>query len=169
MEPKNKKERTASILKFSLLFLVTIILILFAAFFDFNRLPLKENSILKNKVSIAEKELVYQKEFSEKSEEIKSLIDSLDTPGQNLQYFNALINSKIVELQKSIPAKDSTNNYDIYVNSVQSYVDIQELKTKLKSYDGVDAKLKDYQQELDRITNKYDEAQRYLSSMRRNR
>lgn len=167
MEPKNKKERTSSVLKFSLLFLVTIILILVATFFDFNRLPFKENSILRNKVTIADKELDYQKEFSSKSKEIKSLIDSLDTPGQNIQYFNALINSKIVELQQTIPAKDSTNNYEMYVNSVQSYVDIQELKTKLKSYDGVDAKLEEYRQELDRVTTKYNEAQRYLSSMRR--
>lgn len=167
MEPKNKKERTASVLKFSLLFLVTIVLIVVAAFFDFNRLPFKENSILRNKVVIADKELIYQKEFSKKSYEIKALIDSLDTPGQNIQYFNALINSKIVELQESIPEKDSTNNYEMYVNSLQSYVDIQELKTKLKSYDGVDAKLVEYRSELDRITTKYNEAQRYLSSMRR--
>ncbi len=167
MEPKNKKERTNSVLKFALLFLVTIVLILIAAFFDFNRLPFKENSILKSKVTSAEKELIYQKEFSEKSNEIKALIDSLDTPGQNIQYFNALINSKIVELQESIPEKDSTNNYNIYVNSIQSYVDIQELKTKLKSYDGVDAKLEEYRQELDHITTKYNEAQRYLSSLRR--
>lgn len=88
-------------------------------------------------------------------------------PRQNIQYFNALINSKIVELQKSIPEKDSTNNYEMYVNSVQSHVDIQELKTKLKSYDGVGAKLEEYRQELDRVTTKYNEAQRYLSSMRR--
>lgn len=167
MEPKNKKERTTSVLKFSLLFLVTIILIVVATFFDFNRLPFKENSILRNKVTIADKELIYQKEFSSKSNEIKALIDSLDTPGQNIQYFNALINSKIVELQESIPEKDSTNNYEMYVNSLQSYVDIQELKTKLKSYDGVDAKLEEYRHELDRVTTKYNEAQRYLSSMRR--
>lgn len=167
MEPKNKKERTTSVLKFSLLFLVTIILIVVATFFDFNRLPFKENSILRSKVIIADKELIYQKEFSSKSHEIKALIDSLDRPGQNIQYFNALINSKIVELQESIPEKDSTNNYEMYVNSLQSYVDIQELKTKLKSYDGVDAKLEEYRHELDRVTTKYNEAQRYLSSMRR--
>ena len=167
MEPKNTKERKSSVLKFSLLFLVTILLILVATFFDFNRLPLKENNVLRTKVKQADKELVYQKEFSEKSREIKSLIDSLDKPGQNIQYFNALINSKIVELQQSIPEKDSTNNYEMYVNSVQSYVDIQELKTKLKSYDGVDVKLQEYREELDRVTTKYNEAQRYLSSLRR--
>ena len=68
MEPKNKKERTKSVLKFSLLFLVTIALILVATFFDFDRLPLKENSVLRGKVISADKELVYQKEFSKNSE-----------------------------------------------------------------------------------------------------
>ena len=167
MEPKNNKERRSSILKFAALFAVTIILVLVAAFFDFNRLPFKENNILRDKVSSVEKERIYQESFSVKSNEIKALIDSLDAPGQNIQYFNALINSKIVELQESIPEKDSTSNYDMYVNSVQSYVDIQELKTKLKSYDGVDAKLEEYKGELDRVTTKYNEAQRYLTSMRR--
>ena len=163
MEPKNKKERTTSILKFAALFAVTVILILVAAFFDFNTLPFRENNVLREKVSQVEKERIYQESFSSKSEEIKSLIDSLDTPGQNIQYFNALINSKIVELQESIPEKDSTSNYNMYINSIQSYVDIQELKTKLKSYDGVDVKLEEYKQELDRITTKYN----YLSSLRR--
>ncbi len=167
MEPKNKKERTSSILKFAALFAATVILILTTAFFDFNRLPVKENTILREKVSSVEKERIYQDNFSKKSNEIKSLIDSLDTPGQNIQYFNALINSKIVELQKSIPDKDSTSNYGMYVNAIQSYVDIQELKTKLKGYDGLDVKLKEYRKELDRITTKYDECQRYLSSLRR--
>jgi len=167
MEPKNKKERTSSILKFTILFALTVILILVATFFDFNRLPLKENNVLRDKISSVKKERVYQEAFSKKADEIRSLIDSLDTPGQNIQYFNALINSKIVELQESIPEKDSTSNYDMYVNSVQSYVDIQELKIKLKSYDGVDVKLEEYREELERITNKYNDSQRYLSSLRR--
>jgi hypothetical protein len=166
MEPKNKKERTVRILKFSGLLLGTILLILLAAFFDFNSLPSKENKILRTKIEAVSKEKIYQEKFSTKANEIKALIDSLDVPGQNAQYFNALINSNIVELQKSIPQKDSTYNYEMYVNSVQAYVDIQELKTKLKTFEDVEAKLESYSQELERLSNELSTCNRYLDAYR---
>ncbi len=167
MEAQNKKERRTSIVKFGVLFATTIVLILGAAYFDFNQMPLKENKVLKSKIASIEKERIYQKKFSEKAAKVRALIDSLDTPGNRMQYFNALINSNIVELQKTIPAKDSTANYEMYVNAVQSYLDIQELKTKLINFDGVDEKLINYREELDRMTSKYNECQRYLSAMQR--
>ena len=71
MEPKNKKERTSSILKFAILFALTVILILVATFFDFNRLPLKENNVLRDKISSVKKERVYQEAFSKKADEIR--------------------------------------------------------------------------------------------------
>jgi hypothetical protein len=166
MEPKNKKERSVRILKFSGLLLGTIGLILLAAFFDFNSLPSKENKILRSKIEAVDQEKIYQEKFSKRANEIKALIDSLDVPGQNAQYFNGLLTSNIVELQKSIPQKDSTYNYEMYVNAVQSYVDIQELKAKLKTFDNVDVKLEEYKQELDRLTNELSTCNRYLDSYR---
>ena len=47
MEAQNKKERRASIIKFSVLFAITTAVILGATYFDFNRMPLKENKVLK--------------------------------------------------------------------------------------------------------------------------
>lgn len=167
MEPKNKKERINSILKFTLIFGVTIVLVILAIFFDFNRLPFKENSLLKERIIQVEKEEIFQSKFSKGAKEINALIDSLDKPGQNVQYFNALINDKIVDLQKSIPAKDSTAYYDMYVNYVQSFVDIQELKTKLKTFDKVDVRLQEYAQEVDRLGAELDKKDRYLKTLRR--
>lgn len=167
MKPKNKKERTQSILKFVLIFGITLLLALVAFYFDFNTLPFKENKILKERIVQVKKEEEFQKAFSKKAVEINSLIDSLDTPGINLQYFNALINDKIVDLQKSIPARDSTANYELYVNSVQSYVDVQELKTKLKNFEDVDKKLLEYAQEVERLGAELDKKDRFIKTLRR--
>ncbi len=167
MKPKNNKERTQSILKFVLIFGVTLILALLAFYFDFNTLPFKENKILKERIIQVKKEEQFQKAFSRKAFEIDKLIDSLDTPGINLQYFNALINDKIVDLQKSIPARDSTSNYELYVNSVQSYVDIQELKTKLKNFDDTDRKLLEYAEEVERLGAELDKKDRFIKTLRR--
>ena len=99
--------------------------------------------------------------------DIQSLIDSLDIPGQNRQYMNALINSRIVELQKSIPKEDSTYRYDMYTNIVNTYVNIQSLKSKLNEYEGVDDRLEEYKEELDKVRQELNEANRYLDALRR--
>lgn len=167
MKPQNTKERKNSILKFALIFGATLLLTILAAFFDFNRLPFKENKILKERIIQVEKEEKFQSKFSKGSKEINALLDSLDRPGQNVQYFNALINDKIVDLQKSIPAKDSTAYYNMYVNYVQSFVDIQELKAKLKTFENADTRLQEYAQEVERLSAELDKKDRYLQTLRR--
>ncbi|WP_103070937.1 type VI secretion system TssO [Aquimarina sediminis] len=167
MKPKNSKERRNSILKFSLLFIFTVTLIVVTFFFDFDRVPLKENSVLRERSKAIETEMQFQEKFSTEMTAIRSLLDSLDTPGQNIQYINALINSKIVDLQKSIPEEDSTYRYNMYNSIVKSFVDLQGLKTKLKDFEDVDAQLDEYEQELDRVNLELEKANRYLDALRR--
>ncbi len=167
MKPKNSKERRNSILKFALLFAFTVALIVTTFFFDFNRVPLKENAVLRAKSEMIDKENEFQEKFSEEMVSIRSLLDSLDTPGQNVQYINALINSKIVDLQKSIPKEDSTHRYDMYNNIVKSFVDLQAFKTKLKELENVDAQLTEYEEELERVNLELEKANRYLDALRR--
>ncbi|OED39487.1 hypothetical protein AB834_00225 [PVC group bacterium (ex Bugula neritina AB1)] len=166
MKPKNSKERRDSILKFALLFLFTVALIVTAFFFDFDRVPFKENSVLRERTASIEKEMYFQEEFSGRMLEIKSLIDSLDIPGQNLSYINSMINSKIVDLQKSIPTEDSTYRYDMYSNIVNSYVDIQAMKSKLKEYDEIDKRMAEYKEELTRVREELNLANRNLDAYR---
>jgi hypothetical protein len=167
MKPKNSKERRNSIFKFSLLFIFTVALIIITFFFDFDKVPLKENSVLREQSKAIKTELLFQEKFSSEMMVIRSLLDSLDTPGQNIQYINALINSKIVDLQKSIPEKDSTYRYNMYNSIVKSFVDLQGLKTKLKEFEDVDIKLGEYEEELERVNQELDKANQYLDAMRR--
>ena len=168
MKPKNSKERKMSILKFALLFFVTVTFIVITFFFDFDRIPLKENAVLRDKSKSINKEMKFQEKFSDQMKNIRSLLDSLDTPGQNVQYVNALINSKIVDLQKSIPKEDSTYRYDMYNTIVKSFVDLQAFKTKLKELENVDKQLIEYEDEIEKLNEELDKANRYLNaSLRR--
>lgn len=167
MKPKNNKERQRSILKFGLLFLVSTALIVVTFFFDFDRMPIRENKILREKVTNIEKEIEFQKKFSSEIKEVISLMDSLKVDGANLEYTDALINNKMVELQNSIPSKDSTYRYNMYKNMVKSYVDMQALNVKLRSFKNVDEKLTQYQDELQRLNNEVSTKNRTIDALRR--
>ncbi|MBL3656751.1 type VI secretion system TssO [Fulvivirga sediminis] len=167
MKPENSKDRRNSVIKFAVLFVFTVCVIVVTIFFDFDTLPAKENEVLRVQAKVIESEMEYQKEFSSQLIEIRGLIDSLDAPGQNIQYVNALLNAKIVDLQKSIPKEDSTFRYDMYSNIVKSYVDLQAAKNKLKEYEEVDAQLEEYEEELERVNQELEQANRYLDAMRR--
>ncbi|MFD0862852.1 type VI secretion system TssO [Sungkyunkwania multivorans] len=166
MKPKNSKERRNSFLRFMLLFLITTALIVVTFFFDFNRVPLKENKVLRTESEMIEKELAFQKKFSDGMVDIKELIDSLDVPGQNIAYLNTVINSKIVDLQKSIPQKDSTYRYKMYNNIIDSYIDIQGYKEELRNYEDTDKIISQYKEELDRTRQELNEAMRALNAYR---
>lgn len=167
MKPKNNKERRSSILKFALLFIASITLIVITFFFDFDRVPLRENKVLREKFSAIEREIKFQEKFSEEVKNVIALMDSLKVEGANLEYTDALINNKIVELQNSIPTQDSTYRYNMYKNIVKSYVDLQAANVKLRSFKNVDEKLSQYQDELNRLNNDLSQKNKTIDALRR--
>lgn len=149
MKPKNHKERQSGFLKFLLLFVVTVTMVVIAVFFNY-KIPSKENSLLKTQAKAIDQEMQFQNEFSEKMLQVKELINSLDTKGQNFSYQNSLISKELVELQKKIPTKDSTYRYDMYTNVVLLQVELQETKNKLRELEGSATKIKDYETALEK-------------------
>ncbi|WP_452219796.1 type VI secretion system transmembrane protein TssO [Lacinutrix salivirga] len=166
MKPKNSKERRASFFKFLALFIVTTTAILFAVFFNY-KVPNKENSILKEQVKAVEKELAFQDNFSNEMIAIRSMIDSLDVKGQNLSYQNSLISTKLVDLQKTIPSKDSTFKYDMYSNIVAVYADLQDAKGELSNLKDAKKTIDDYKLALDRYRVDLKQCERDLDIARR--
>lgn len=144
MKSKNSIERRNSILKFMLLFVVTAALIVIAFFFDFDRIPFKENLVLRERAISVEKDIAFQKEFSENMEKIKKLIDSLDTQGQDVSYLAQIINKDIADLQRSIPKEDETFRYGMYTNIINSYLELKDTKIKMTKFNGVDEAIKQY-------------------------
>lgn len=168
MKPKNVKERRNSFLKFLLLFLITTATVVTAVFFTF-KIPVKENTMLKERAKVFSKEMKFQNSFFNSMKKVKGLIDSLDVPGQNVSYLNSLISKDLVELQKSIPRKDSTFKYDMYSNVVKLYVDIQDMKGKLRDLKDAENTIEQYKEELEKTQQDFKQLERDLLIARQNR
>lgn len=115
MEVLNKQERMKSFLMFLLIFGITIFVIVFAIFFDYY-LPWRENAELKSQNEMMKQEYMFQDEFSEDMEELKTYVDSLNAPGQDFYYNQQKAINTIIKMQQTIPAKDSIARSLMYNN-----------------------------------------------------
>ncbi|KAB1067302.1 hypothetical protein F6U93_12890 [Tamlana haliotis] len=165
MKPENIKARRSSFIKFLLLFILTTTIIVVAVFFNF-RVPQKENALLKERAKNVEREMAYQKEFATEVMGLQAMIDSLDTPGQNLPFTNTLIHSKLADLQSSIPRKDSTYRYNMYTGIIETLVDLQATKNELHSLDDAKARIAEYKAVLAQTRNELEQTKRDLDILR---
>jgi hypothetical protein len=161
MKPKNLKERRKTFLRFLLLFLFTVASVLTAVYFNF-KVPKKENKLLKTQVRIVKKEMEYQDNFFKEMKSIKGMIDSLDVPGQNISYQTSMISTKLVDLQKAFPTKDSTYKYDMYTSIVGLYVELQNTKDELRSLVDAKSTIEEYKDVLDKCREDLKQAERDL-------
>lgn len=161
MKPKNSKERRVSFFKFLALFAVTITAILFAVYFNF-KIPNKENAILKEQVKGVEKEMIFQDGFSKEMKSIRGMIDSLDIKGANLSYQNSLISARLVDLQKTIPTRDSTYRYDMYSNIISTYAELQDAKIDLNKLKDSKSTIEEYKIALDKSRDELKQCERDL-------
>lgn len=166
MKPKNSKERRISFLKFLALFIVTVSAILAAVFFNF-KVPAKENSLLREQASIIEVGQEFQSEFFDDMKGLKGLIDSMEIEGQNRPYQNSLISGRIVELQNGIPPKDATYLYDMHMEIIQLYVELQTAKDKLLELKDAETTIKEYKSALDGCRDDLKQMERELFIERR--
>lgn len=168
MKAKNRKARRNSFLKFFLLFIVTVLIIVVALFFDFKIMPFKENKVLREQAAQIEKEIQFQEGFSEDIKMLKGMVDSLDIPGQNRAFMNSMLSAQIVKLQEKIPVKDSTYRYDMYNNIIWSFAEIQKLKEQVASYADVEERISQYKEELEKCRDELSEEKRTVDALRRN-
>ncbi|GAA3515725.1 hypothetical protein GCM10022393_32110 [Aquimarina addita] len=164
MKSKNSVERRNSILKFALLFIVTTALIVVTFFFDFDRILFKENEVLRERAIAVNKDIAFQKEFSEGMKKIKGLIDSLDTQGQDVSFLAQIINKDIADLQRSIPTEDDTYRYDMYTNIINSYLELKDTKIKMTKFKGVDETILQYKTNVLQLKNELNACERRLDS-----
>ena len=161
MKPKNSKERRNSFLKFLGLFLATVSMVVIAVYFNF-RVPAKENELLREQAKLVKSEMEFQNGFFNEMQNIKGMIDSLDVPGQNTAYQKSLISAKLVDLQKTIPTKDSTYLYDMHTSIVDLYVELQSAKDKLHALRDAEGTIEEYKEALDKCNQYLKEAEREL-------
>jgi len=116
MDILNKKERLSAFLLFLLMFVITTAVLIAALFYNF-KLPLKENELLKKENDKITEQFAFQKQFSEKVEEITTMVDSLDKAPESFQFIEQKINFELVELNEKIPA-DTDQELKVYDNTI---------------------------------------------------
>jgi hypothetical protein len=102
----NSKDRNQAFFKFLVLFLVTVVLVVLAIYFDY-RLPVRENKVLQEEVSLQRQQDVDQQKFAVKMQEALVLMDSVDKPGINVEQIEIQFNGKLNDLSV-LQLKDNT-------------------------------------------------------------
>jgi hypothetical protein len=161
----NARLRSQAYLKFMLFFVITILMIVAAVYFDVG-IPAKDNKMLREKIRSYESEVYNQQQFITATRTAKSLVDSMKRLGQ----YNALLDREIarqLEIMKS-PGYPDNSVYGIMSKDIFNVLyDYNELS---KSF--IDSK--DAVQQVQKLTNdlnvcqsKLDNAQRSLDLYRK--
>jgi hypothetical protein len=162
----NSKERNEALLKFLLFFLVTIILVVMAVFFD-TKLPLRENGALRDKVNLQFQQESDQQKFVRRMNEAIGLLDSIDrNSGNGSDLFNTQLKSKTdYEMD---PLKESTNK--TYSSMNKAIIDmLNKLYKKnedLQKLSGADAKITELQKQIGDRTQQLRDAEMELQGYR---
>lgn len=157
MEVLNRRERLISFLIFLLLFSITVIIINIAVYFDYH-LPWRENAELRKENQIMRKEFDFQKNFSRQLKEVRTYTDSLNASGQDFYYNQQKALSIIINMQQSLPAKDTLVRDDMYDNIIimsKQLIDTKKIISTLleskKEIDKLTQQIEVYKQELEKV------------------
>lgn len=123
MEPINTVERRKAFWNFLLLFALCIAIILTMAFFSV-RVPFSENKILRNKMSLIDKERGFEKQFSNKMVDISRMLDTIDRATlQQAEQLDIKATAEIVQLKSMVT--DTMFNKELYNNVVRNLENLQ--------------------------------------------
>jgi Type VI secretion system, TssO len=93
----NANERNRAFIKFFLFFLLTVVLIVTAIYFDF-RMPLRENDYLQKELDLQRQVEFNQGNFVSTMQQAVTLLDSLDKQGTDAIQINAQLEQRLTEL-----------------------------------------------------------------------
>jgi hypothetical protein len=134
------------------MFFITTAVLIAALFYNF-KLPMKENELLKQENDKIQVQFAFQKQFSEKIEEITTMVDSLDKAPESFQFIEQKINFELVALNEKIPA-DIDQELKVYDNTILIIKNLVNAKKMLlqgndskKEIDLLNNQIKSYEEE----------------------
>ncbi|WP_306353350.1 type VI secretion system TssO [Flavobacterium sp. '19STA2R22 D10 B1'] len=168
MDILNRKERTSAFLLFLLMFIITTGILIYALFFNY-KLPWKENEVLKNENDKILTEFNFQRQFSDKIDDISKLVDSLDKAPESFPFIEQSITVKLAELnqiveqKKVIPKEDGKDNpaestklYDNAMLNVKKLVNTKKLLLQLndskQEIEMLNKQIKSYEEDTKSLT-----------------
>jgi len=158
MEILNKKERRNSFLLFLLMLIITIGTLMVALFFN-NKLPWKENAILRKENKQVQYELNYQVRFAKELKILNTAIDSLDKATDGYFFIEKSINSDLVDLRRRIP-KDSLKNHKLYDDMVLNYKRLLDAKSLVK-------KVANSKKQIDKLNETMQDSEKEIEELER--
>ncbi len=144
----NSQERNQAFVKFLVFFLLTVILVVTAVFFNY-RLPVRENKMLQDEVDVQRQQEANQQKFVNRMQEAIVLLDSLDANNTNLEQINLQLNGKIAELAV-LQQKDNTLYGKLNKVIVDRFQELQQKQRQLESLSDKAGKLASLQSELEK-------------------
>ena len=144
----NSQERNQAFIKFLVFFLLTVILVITAVFFNY-RLPVRENKMLQDEVDVQRQQDANQQKFVNRMQEAIVLLDSLEVSNTNLEQINLQLNGKIGELA-ILQQKDNTLYGKMNKVIVDRLQELQQKQRQLESLSDKAGKLASLQTELDK-------------------
>jgi|SRR5882757_1318542 len=162
----NSKERNEAFLKFLLFFLVTVILIVLAVFFNY-RLPRSENKVLQEEVNMQRQQEAAQAKFVTKMNEAVVLLDSMDKGAANVEQVNSQLTGKLTEMEL-LRQKDDPSPYGRMHNAIldklfqlqQSKASVRDLRKKADLYNSAQDELNTVKSQLAAANNELDAIRR---------
>ena len=158
----NSKERNEAFIKFLIFFLVTTTLVIMAVFFNY-KLPMSENKVLQEEVSIQRQQEAVQTKFVTKMNEAVVLLDSLDKGTTNFDQVNSQLTGKLTELEL-LRQKDDPSPYGRMHNAIidklfqlqQARLVTRGLRVKVDQYNSTLEELNTTKTRLEQANNELD-------------
>jgi Type VI secretion system, TssO len=161
----NAKERNRAFLKFLLFFLLTLLLVITAIYFDF-KLPLKENGYLQKELDQQRQIEHNQENFVNTMNDAVKLLDSLDKPATDLIQIGAQLDQKMIELD-GLKQKDYSAYGKMDKAIVDKFWELSRAKPKSKKLEDDENAISKLKADLNDANTKLEEAQTALDAYRR--
>jgi hypothetical protein len=154
----NSKERTQAYLRFLLFFVITIIVVVLAIFFDFYT-PTRENKLLKDEVYIQRRQEANQQKFVEKAHRASVLLDSLYTSKNNTEQLRHQLTSTLDDLRKL-----QENAGGLYNDLDKAVIEnLLSLMNRKNTITGLESSIQKYKDELESCKNQGQQLQSQLA------
>ncbi|MCW3788874.1 type VI secretion system TssO [Plebeiibacterium sediminum] len=165
MKPINSKQRNKAFFIYLLLFVITNAFVVGIVYFNF-KVPDDENQFLHNKIDYLSLKTEEQKDFVQKMNRVKSLLDTMDTHGVSREYVEQLISTELAFMRTNFAARDSSYLGDMYNNVIVTYLELKVAKSQLKELEDAKSDIDTYVETIDKLNDKLKEVERDLSICR---
>jgi hypothetical protein len=111
-------------------FILTVVLILSAAYVNFEALPQTRLSLLEQKLAVQRSEGQAQAQFVTEMEAARKLLDSLDKDGKNHIQIDLSLGGKLTNME-NVRQRDSSLNGKFNAVILDSFLELQRLKKEM--------------------------------------